>query len=173
MEFIDLAKKRCSVWNFQNKSVSESALNIILEGGNVSPTAANWQPNNFLVIRNTEDLKRLSNAAGIHNAPLAIVILANINTSWVRSYYKHNLVESDATIATDHMMKCAEAFDLAPCWVTYFNHKVLITAINIPVNFIPVNILLIVYSADIEKKFPDRHSQTRNPISLIIKYYSF
>lgn len=44
MDFLEIAKKRYSVRNFQPKKVEKEKLLKILEAGRVAPTAANRQP---------------------------------------------------------------------------------------------------------------------------------
>ena len=83
------------------------------------------------------------------------------------------MVDIDATIATDHMMMCAESLGLQTCWITYFNPEILRESFNIPANLIPVNILVIGYSADKTALSKDRHSETRKAISEIVTYDSF
>jgi len=173
MRFIDLAKKRYSVRNYKKTAVEKEKLDIILESAHVSPTAANCEPNHFLVINNESGLKKLSTATDTHGGTLAIIVCGDKKTAWVRPYDNHSMVDIDATIATDHMMMCAESLDLSTCWITYFNPEILTKAFNIPSNLIPVNILVIGYSADKEPLSGERHSETRKAMSKMVTYDSF
>jgi len=170
--YLDLAKSRYSVRKYESKTVEAEKLTAILEAGHVAPTAANQQPCVFLVLNDKEALSKLSKACTPHGAPLAIVVCADKNSAWVRPFDNASMVDIDATIATDHMMMCAQDMGLSSCWITYFDPSIVRTQFNIPANLVPVNILAIGYSADMPQS-PNRHAQTRKPLDAIVKYSSF
>ena len=58
--FLKFLKGRRSIRSFQNKSIKEKELNMILEAGRWSPSASNRQPWEFIVIQNKEILEKLS-----------------------------------------------------------------------------------------------------------------
>jgi len=170
--FLDLAKSRYSVRKYENRAVEADKLTAILEAGHIAPTAANQQPCIFLVLNKEEEIEKLCKACRPHGAPLAIVICADKTGAWVRPFDKANMGEIDSTIATDHMMMCAQDLGLSSCWITYFDPKIVRKEFNIPDDIIPFNILVIGYGAD-EPQSPDRHAQTRKPLDSIVKYSSF
>ncbi|MGL5434481.1 MAG: nitroreductase family protein [Lachnospiraceae bacterium] len=172
MNFLELAKKRYSVRDYQSKPVEAEKLDMILEAGRVSPTAANQQPNHFLVLSEASDLKKLENGTNPHGAPLAIIVCGNKNSAWIRPFDKSSMVDIDASIATDHMMMCAEDLGLGSCWITYFDPAIVRKEFNIPENLIPVNILVIGYPAG-NPVSPTRHSNMRKPLNDIVHYKSF
>jgi len=170
--FGELAKSRYSVRKYLDKAVETEKLNVILEAGRVAPTAANKQPCVFLILNDRETIEKLSQACDPHGAPLAIVVCANKRTAWVRPYDKASMIEIDSTIATDHMMMCAQDLGLSSCWITYFNPAVLRKDFNIPEELVPVNILVIGYGDD-KPQSSDRHTQTRKSLNSIVKYSTF
>jgi len=170
--FLDLAKSRYSVRKYENRSVEAEKLSAILEAGRIAPTAANKQPCIFLVLNNEESIKKLCKACNPHGAPLAIVVCADKKSVWIRPFDKASMADVDSTIATDHIMLCAQDLGLSSCWITYFDPAIVRKEFNIPDNIVPVNILAIGYSAD-EPQSPDRHTQTRKPLDSIVKYSSF
>lgn len=172
MSFLETAKKRYSVRNYQSKPVEKEKLDMILEAGRVSPTAANQQPNRFLVINEAEDMQKLGKACTPHGAPLAIVVCSDKATAWVRPFDQASMVDIDASIAADHMMMCAEDIGLGSCWITYFDPAVVRKEFNIPENLIPVNILAIGYPSG-NPASPERHSKTRKSLNDIVQYKSF
>lgn len=173
MDFINLAKKRYSVRDYCQTPVEQEKLDTILQAGQVAPTAANRQPNHFLVLNTSESLAKLSKGANLHGAPLAIVICGDKNSVWIRPFDNHNMLDIDATIATDHLMLCAEDLGLSSCWITYFDPQIVRTEMNLPSNLVPINILVIGYSADKMPQSENRHTQTRKPLSSMITYGSF
>ena len=170
--FLELAKSRYSVRNYQSATVETEKLTALLEAGRVAPTAANKQPCVFLVLNEKAALEKLANACNPHGAPLAIVVCADKTTAWVRPFDRKSMVEVDSTIAADHIMMCAQDLGLSSCWITYFDPVVLRKEFNIPDNLVPVNILVIGYSND-NPQSSDRHTQTRKPLEAMVKYRSF
>ena len=171
-KFLQLAKARYSVRKYDNKAVEEQHLTAILESGRIAPTAANRQPCIFLVLNDKDSLDKLSKACTPHGAPLAIVVCADKSSAWVRPFDSASMVDIDTTIATDHMMLCAQDLGLSSCWITYFDPVIVREQFNIPDNIIPVNILVIGYSAD-KPQSPDRHAHTRKPLDSIVTYATF
>ncbi len=170
--FLELAKTRYSVRKYENRAVEAEKTAAILEAGHVAPTAANQQPCIFLVLNSKEALAKLGEACTPHGATLAIIVCADKNMAWERPFDNANMAEIDSTIATDHMMMCAQDLELSTCWITYFDPSIVRKQFNIPENLIPVNILVIGYGAD-RAPSSDRHSQTRKSLDSIVKYNTF
>ena len=59
MQFLDLAKKRCSVRDYTGELVEPEKVSYILEAGRVAPTGVNAQSQRILVIQSKEAWKRL------------------------------------------------------------------------------------------------------------------
>ena len=60
MGFMELAKARFSVRKFADKPVEQEKLDLLLEAGNIAPTAKNQQPQRIYVIRSKEALEKLA-----------------------------------------------------------------------------------------------------------------
>ena len=172
MSFLELAKKRHSMRKYEKREVEDDKLNTILEAGRVAPTAHNNQPCIFLVLRGQEALAKVGKACKAFDAPLVILVCADTSTVWVRNYDNMKTIDIDSSIATDHMMLCAQDIGLSSCWINYFNPAIVREEFKIPDNIIPVNILAIGYGADTPKS-PDRHNETRKPLEAMVRYSSF
>jgi len=172
MDFLELAKRRHSVRKYEDRAVEAEKLATILEAGRIAPTAANKQPCVFLVLNDKEAMEKVSKACSPHGAPLAIVVCADKDAVWVRGFDNATTLEIDSSIATDHMMLCAQDLGLSSCWINYFNPAVIRKEFNIPNNIVPVNILIIGYGAG-KPLSPERHTETRKPLDAIVKYSSF
>lgn len=131
-----------------------------------------FRPCSFLVLNDKEAISKLEKACSSHGAPLAIVICADKTKAWVRPFDNANMVDIDSSIATDHMMMCAQDLGLSSCWITYFDPAIVRKQFNIPSNLIPINILAIGYGAD-QPQSPNRHAKTRKPLNSIVKYGAF
>lgn len=86
MDFLTLAKQRCSVRRFKKTEVEEEKLEKLLEAAHVAPTAANQQSQRLLVVKSAEGLQKLSKATNSHGAPLAIIICGDHDNVFVRPF---------------------------------------------------------------------------------------
>ena len=172
MNFLDLAKKRYSVRNYNSMKVEQKKVDLILEAGRVAPTAANFQPQRILVIQSEEGLSKLAKATNIFHAPLALIVCGDKEKTWVRSYDNKNVVDIDATIVTDHMLHEATELGLGSVWICRFRPEIMRAEFNIPENYEILNILAIGYT-DEEPQSPERHSEARKPIVETVIYESF
>ena len=132
MDFINIAKKRHSVRSYTSQKVEPEKLEQILEAAHVAPTAANLQPVHLIVVQSEEGLAKISKAAGIYNAPLAIIVCADHEKAWVRPFDQKQTGDIDASILTDHMMLQATELGLGTVWVCYFKPDVLREEFQLP-----------------------------------------
>ena len=79
MNFITIAKTRCSIRSYTDKKVEPEKLEKILEAAHVAPTAANLQPVHLIAVQSEDGLARIDKAANIYGAPLAIIVCADQN----------------------------------------------------------------------------------------------
>ncbi|GAE01364.1 nitroreductase [Clostridium botulinum B str. Osaka05] len=105
MDFINLAKERYSVRNFDAKKIEQEKLDLILKAGQLAPTAVNYQPQRILVIESNEALEKLKTCTIYHfNAPMALLICADKDEAWKRSYDGKSHTDIDGSIVATHMM---------------------------------------------------------------------
>lgn len=167
MDFLQLAKERHSVRKYTQTPVEEAKLQRILEAGRVAPTAANKQPQRFLVLASSDGLAKLAKACDPHGAPLAIVVCGLTDQVWVRPQDGHPMLDVDTSIATTHMMLEAWAQGIASCWITWFDPAVIRREFALPDTVVPVNILVMGY-ADGKTQSPDRHAKQRIPLESMV-----
>lgn len=169
MNFLDIAKSRYSVRNYTNQPVEDEKLQKILTAAHVAPTAANLQPVHIIAVREADGLSRISKAAIIYHAPLALIVCTDKTKAWERPFDGMRTTDIDASILTDHMMMEAADLGLGSVWICYFKPDVLKKELRLPEHLEPVNILAVGY-ADGEPASPDRHSSTRIPLEELVSY---
>ena len=169
MDFITIAKTRCSIRSYTDQKVEPEKLEKILEAAHVAPTAANLQPVHLIAVQSEDGLAKIGKAANIYGAPLAIIVCADHNKAWVRPFDQKQTGDIDTSILTDHMMLQATELGLGSVWVCYFKPDVLCREFDLPANLEPVNILAIGYAGE-NFADPERHSQTRIPVSELVSY---
>lgn len=169
MDFLQIAKTRCSIRSYQKKKVEAEKLEKILAAAHVAPTAANLQPIRLIVVQEQAGFDKISKAANLYDAPLAIIVCADHSTAWTRPFDGKNTAHIDATILTDHMMLAATEQGLGSVWVCYFKPDVIKQEFALPDNLEPVNILVIGYSNEAPAS-SDRHAKMRIPIGELVHY---
>lgn len=172
MNFLDIAKTRHSVRRYKDEKVEKEKLDQILEAAHVAPTAANLQPVRLLVVQEKEGLDKISKAANIYNAPLAIIVCGDHSIAWKRPFDNKQTTDIDASIITDHMMMEATELGLGTVWVCYFKPDIIKKEFELPDTLEPVNILVIGYS-DEEPMPLNRHSENRIPLAKLVSYEIF
>lgn len=172
MKFIELAKERYSLRQFDVKKVEEEKLDLILKAGQVAPTAANCQPQRILVIESDEAIAKLRDCIKYHfNAPVVLLVCANKDEAWKRSYDGKVHTDIDGSIIATHMILQATELGLGTTWVGHFDPTAVRKAFNIPSNIEPVCILPLGYPSEDAKANPN-HTK-RKDISQTVLYNSF
>ena len=169
MNFLEIAKSRCSVRSYSDKKVEQEKLDKILYAAHVAPTAANLQPVRLIAVQSDEGLNKIGKAANIYGAPLAIIVCSEHNTAWTRPFDGKQTVDIDASILTDHMMLAATDLGLGSVWICYFKPDIISREFDLPDNLEPINILAVGYSNEPPAN-PERHAIQRIPLNDLVYY---
>ena len=172
MDFLDLAKSRYSERSFDQRPVEQEKLDKILEAGQVVPTACNYQPQKFYLIRSEEGLKKLRQVTPFHyNVPLMILVCYDARLVWRnpadRYYENYNSGEQDASIAAATMMYEAEELGIHSIWIRGFDSKNVVDTFDLPEYMIPVMMLGLGYPAK-NSKAHAWHYKNR-PIDVLVE----
>ncbi len=135
MNFHKLISERESIRSYDsNRKVPEDILRRILDAGRLAPSAANRQPWQFLLVSSDEILKKVRpcyNADWFQAAPHILIVKGYKEKAWTRSSDGYNSLETDLTIAMDHMILAAEYEGIGTCWIAAFSPEVLKKALNL------------------------------------------
>ena len=163
MEFLELARNRYSERSFDSKKVEEEKLYKILEAGRIAPTACNYQPQRFYVLKSEEALNKLKGFTRmVYGAPIVLLVCYDRNQSWknsVKSFGEdYDGGEMDACIVGTQMMYAATELGLGTLWARGFNTKEVHDAFNLPENIVVSFILDLGYPAEnsVNKHTPRR-----------------
>jgi len=166
MGFQELVGKRYSVRSYKSDPVPEELLQKVLEVARLAPTAHNFQPFKFVVLRTAgreEELKRIYARDWLSQAPLVVIACAVYEGAWLRMD-KKNYAEVDVTIAMDHLIMAATDLGLGTCWIAAFNPQELRAALKLPEGVEPIALTPIGYAADQPKE------KKRKPLSELVRY---
>lgn len=168
MTFLELAAKRYSLRQFSNAPVEKEKLDKILEAGRIAPTACNNQPQSILVLQSPAALDKLKKCTPCHfDAPMALIICYDKNTSWKRPYDQKDHGDIDASIVCASMMFEAAELGLGTTWVCYFDPAAVSREFSLPENIIPSSILPLGYPSDNAVPAP-LHAQ-RKPVGETVR----
>ena len=133
MDFTRVISGRESIRSYDpTKPVDKAVLEKILEAGRMAPSAANRQPWRFLLVSSREMLnqvRRCYQKPWFQDAPHVLIVAGRTGESWSRQD-GWNSIETDLTIAMDHMVLAAENEGVATCWVSNFEPGVLRAALS-------------------------------------------
>ena len=165
MTFTQCQEARFSVRHYSSRTVDTSLIQEVLQAGRRSPTACNKQPQRILVLQSEEAVAKAAKAANIHGGPCVLVVCADRTKSWVRPYDGMNSAVIDATIVTDQMMMAATERGLSSLWICHFNPDILREELELPNEWLPVNLLVLGYAADGVQADPNRFETNRLPLT--------
>jgi nitroreductase len=163
----DVIKERFSVRKYLDKPLEDEKLQMILEAARLAPSASNFQPWHFYVVKDKGRIKGLSNDmplgsrvvinSFIAQAPIVIVATAGpinllhkvlsyiVNKRW---YYL------DVAIALEHMVLTAWDLGIGSCWIGWFDEKKVKGLLDIPQDQEVIAMLTLGYPKEGRLPFP-------------------
>lgn len=148
MDFKELVRKRFSARSYRPDAVEPDKLDYILECARLAPSAVNYQPWQFLVVKSEgqkENLRQCYNREWFKTAPLYIVVCADRSAAWVRKSDNKSHADIDAAIAAEHICLAAAAVGLGSCWVCNFDPVAFAKCFALPESVFPVAIVPLGY----------------------------
>jgi len=149
METFDCIESRRTVRKYDKKDVPNEMIAEILTAGTYAPSAGNTQEWEFIVVRDREVKRKLSQAAlrqsQVEEAPVVIVVLANLEKIATRFKERGKQVYSlqDTAACIQNMLLVAHDLDLGTCWIGSFDEDEVVDVVEIPNKFRPVAMITI------------------------------
>ncbi|MEG1586446.1 MAG: nitroreductase family protein [Bacteroidales bacterium] len=171
MDFLELCNRRCSVRDYEDKPVEREKLEYILNAGRLAPSAVNFQPWVFMVVREQENrikIQECYHRDWFKSAPCYIIICADLAQGWKRKIDKKDFSDIDAAIATEHMCLAATSIGLGTCWVCNFDPESLRSNFHFPDNLDPIAILPVGYPKNPNQC--DEIPKVRKPLTEIVRW---
>jgi nitroreductase len=173
VDVFEAIKGRRSIRAFKTQNVPDETVEKLLDAARFAPSAGNIQPWEFVVIRNAEMKKELSEAAFgqslVEEASVVIVVCANEVSSAIGYGLRGKSLYciQDTAAAAQNILLAAYSLGLGTCWIGAFNEQKVAKVVKTPEEVRPIAIILIGY--------PDETPSPRNMRSLsqIIHYETF
>ncbi len=166
---VDAMKKRFSVRKFSEREVEEVKLLEILEAARIAPSAKNLQSWKFVVIRDPEKRKALTDVCKgqtfVSEAPLTIAVCCgNLEYRMTCGQYPHSI---DGAIAGEHIALQAAELGLGSCWIGAFHQDKAKELISLPDDWQIIALFPIGYPDEEHKIRP------RKSLEEIVSYDTF
>jgi len=160
---LSIIRKRRSVRKYLKKDLPDFLLDKIFESTRFAPSAGNYQPWEFIVVKSEDMKKDLIAAAYNQNwmieAP--VFIIACVNMRLAAAVYGERGARlygiQAVACAIENMLLTAESLGLGTCWVGAFSEVVVGRILECPEYVRPCAIITVGYPAE-EPKMPPKQS---------------
>jgi len=148
VETWDALRSRRNVREFSPEPVSEADLMTILEAGRIAPSAKNWQPWNFVVVTDREQLQELTGVwqgawhVGGAAAVIGLVAASPPDDRWA------GLLQYDLGHATMLMMIAAADIGIGSCHSSVQDQELARKVLGFPEDHFLAYLLSVGYPAD-------------------------
>ncbi len=145
---------RTSIRDYQDKPVEDEKIEQMLRAAMAAPSAGNKQPWRFIVIKDKNTLKAISE--NFHTmkmaakAPLAIVVCGDLNATFPGDGVDYWV--EDTSAATENLLLAAHSLGLGAVWCGIYPMKervaLLKDMLDIPDDIVPLNVVPVGYPAE-------------------------
>lgn len=143
MEVLQAIRVRRSVRSYTSEPVPDEVLSRLLEAARLAPSAMNYQPWRFIVVKSKEKRKTIAESGlfgrFLSQAPVVIVACGDTGSK----YHVH-----DTCIALEHLVLAATSEGLGTCWVVSFKEQTVRELLKIPEGFSVVALLSVGYPSE-------------------------
>lgn len=147
MKVQDAIIERRSIRKYSPKPVSEDLIMQVLEAGRWAPSGDNSQPWEFIIVKDPNTRKRLSELSFwgrfLAQAPVAVAVITNPRSS------THII---DGACATQNMMLAAWELGLGTCWIADLNTNETKRILGIPKDFYVITVTPLGFPEKIPKR---------------------
>ncbi len=172
LNFLKLAKQRCSIRAFDNRQIEREKLDYILEAGHVAPTACNRQPQRIIVVQQDENIARVHKAYNTFGSRCILIICRDTRGELVRPFDNKCSGDLDIGIVTDHLMLAAREKGIGSVMVGLFDPGIIRQEFDLPEYIEPTALLIIGYPRD-GFSAQDRHATERKPLRETVMFEQY
>jgi len=163
MDTLTCIRTRREIRDYEDKPLPPETLQRILEAGRFAPSSKNSQPWHFIVVRDNQTLRKISDLTptGKHiaNAPAAIAVVMD----------GAKLPEIDGTRAIQNMVLAAWSLGVGSCWVTNFYEDGVKDLLGVPQRMKLITVMPFGYPTEPKTN----RKKIRRPMSEILHYEKF
>ena len=134
--------------SYKAASPSEEELKMVMEAARMAPSAVNFQPWQFIVVRDETMLNKVKacyHREWFNTAPACIIALGNHQEAWQRPSDNKDHTDIDLAIAIDHLTLQATELGLGTCWICNFDVEKIKRLLDLPVHLEAIALIPIGY----------------------------
>jgi nitroreductase len=149
MDFKELCRERESVRSYTSKEVEQEKLDYIMECVRLAPSAVNFQPWKFYVVKDEagkQNVCKCYKRDWLASAPMYVIACVRHDEEWVRKMDGKAHGNIDVAIAVEHLCLAAAEQGLGTCWVCNFDAQLCHSLFDLPENEEAAVIVPIGYS---------------------------
>ena len=167
--FLQLCECRFSVREYSQKPIEQEKIDALLKVAQLSPTAANKQPQKIYIITKEEHKQKLKTVTKYtFNAPMFFLICCDKNLSWKHKTEELYSTEIDGSIVADNIILEAHDLGLGSVFVRSFQTEKIKELFGIPENIVPIALLPIGYPKEGTK--PSNEHFKRKDLKEMVEY---
>ena len=168
--FLNLSESRFSVREYSQKPIEQEKINALLRVAQLSPTAANKQPQKIYIITKDIDKQKLKTVTKYtFDAPMFFLVCCDKNKAWKHKTEEYYSTEIDGSIVATNIILEAHDLGLGSVIVRSFQTQKLKELFGLPENMIPIVLLPIGYPKESTK--PSENHFKRKDIEEIVEYF--
>jgi nitroreductase len=172
MDFLELAKERCTTRGFTSEQISKEDLSRILSAGRVAPTACNRQPQRIIVVQNPDNILKIQKAYQTFGSQCVLIVCQDKRNSLIRPFDGKCSGDLDIGIICDHMMLAAREINIGSVMVGLFDPQIIRREFDIPEYIEPTALLILGYPSD-GFLSSERHKTLRKPIEDTVMFETY
>lgn len=161
METLKAIYERKSIRKYTAQYVSIDTIKELLKAGMHAPSAGNEHPWDFIVVRDSEKLLKITEVQHYSNmlkeAKVAIIVCGNLKKVKYQGYWIQ-----DCSAATENILLAAHSLGLGAVWLGVYPDEDVVEGISkifdLPQHIIPLSIVSIGYPAE-KRTTKDRYKE--------------
>ena len=170
MEVFEAIQARRSVRAYDPRPIPDDVLMKILEVGRISPSANNFQPWHFIVIKDSKKREILSKRRWTKFLTEAPVVLVGCGDK-VKSPEFYVI---DVSIALQQMVIAATAEGIGTCWIGDFDKKIVRNLVKLPNRYKVICLIALGYpKEEIDTMAIIERTHDRKRLDEIVSYEEF
>ncbi len=167
MEFMDVISTRRSIRKYKSDPVPKGDIEYIMEAARLSPSWANSQCFEFVVVTDPEVKEELAKAGNnwIEHAPVIIAACADPSKPGTKGDQEYYML--DTGIAMEHLILAAADKGLGTCWIGAFKEDVAKKVLEVPEKIRVVALTPLGYPDESPAPKP------RRPLEAVMSYNKY
>jgi nitroreductase len=171
MDVLEAIRTRRSVRKYKPTPIPDDVLGRLLEAVRLAPSAKNFQPWKFILIRDPELKAKIASACVnqtfMAQAPVIVAACGLPEKSYAGMGRYMSSWPVDVTIAFEHLVLQAQAEGLGTCWIGAFYEEEVKALLGVPAAVRVLGLTPLGYPAE------SPAARTRKPLSEIISAEKF